>query len=103
MPEPELIPQVRLDGYSKREWVTDEDEWEWVEAIASAATAHGPKPVEFVLGGASFRETLTRLTITSGQRLTPHLIASNLTITTLTHARASASHVRIRIRITCSR
>ena len=101
MPEPELIPQVRLDGYSKREWVTDEDEWEWVEAIASAATAHGPKPVEFVLGGASFRETLTRLTITSGRRLTPYPIASNLT--TLTHARASASHVRIRIRITCSR
>ena len=103
MPEPELIPQVRLDGYSKREWVTDEDEWEWVEAIASAATAHGPKPVEFVLGGASFRETLTRLTIASGRRLTPYPIASNLTITTLTHARASASHVRIRIRITCSR
>ena len=23
--------RVRLDGYSKREWVTDEDEWEWVE------------------------------------------------------------------------
>ena len=50
--------RVRLDGYSKREWVTDEDEWEWVEGPLGAP---GPRPIEFVIGYGPFREMLTRL------------------------------------------
>ena len=50
--------RVRLDGYSKREWVTDDDEWEWAEGPLGAP---GPRPVEFVIGAQPFREILTRL------------------------------------------
>ena len=52
--------RVRLDGYSKREWVTDEDEWEWDEK--HPIDPPRPRPVEFVIGPGPFRDTLARLT-----------------------------------------
>ena len=50
--------RVRLDGYTKREWVTDDDEWEWTELLAGSEC---PRPVEFIIGAAPFRELLARL------------------------------------------
>lgn len=50
--------RVKLDGYSKREWVTDDDEWEWEKPSAPLA---GPRPVEFVVGPVQLREVLARL------------------------------------------
>lgn len=54
-----------LDGYSKREWVTDEDEWEWdyppTAGPAVGLPGGGPRPLEAVLGTALFRDVLTRL------------------------------------------
>mmetsp|Transcript_18339 Transcript_18339/g.58578 ORF Transcript_18339/g.58578 Transcript_18339/m.58578 type:complete len:98 (+) Transcript_18339:119-412(+) len=35
--------KVRLDGFSKREWVTDDDEWEWIDG---AVGADGTRPLE---------------------------------------------------------
>jgi hypothetical protein len=56
---------VLLDGYSKREWVTDEDEWEWdyppTAGPAVGLPGGGPRPLEAVLGTALFRDVLTRL------------------------------------------
>ena len=51
-----------LDGYSKREWVTDEDEWEWDCPPAVGLPGGGARPVEAVLGTALFRDVLSRLT-----------------------------------------
>ena len=52
--------RVRLDGYSKREWVTNEDEWEWVD-MPDNPKGIGPRPVEFVIGHVAFREALMKL------------------------------------------
>jgi hypothetical protein len=61
----DLPSQVLLDGYSKREWVTDEDEWEWdyppTAGPAVGLPGGGPRPIEAVLGTALFRDVLTRL------------------------------------------
>ena len=58
-------PQVLLDGYSKREWVTDEDEWEWdyppTVGPAVGLPGGGPRPIEAVLGTTLFRDVLSRL------------------------------------------
>ena len=53
--------RVHLDGYPKREWVTDEDEWEWIE---SSFPREVPRPVELVIGCRAFREVLARLSDT---------------------------------------
>ena len=65
--DPKKGLKVRLDGYSKREWVTDDDEWEWApDGMAKAGGASGgaaaPRPVEFIIGAAPFREALSKLT-----------------------------------------
>lgn len=49
--------QVRLDGFTKREWVTDDDEWEWLETAGGAA---GPWPLERWFR-ASLRTILAKL------------------------------------------
>ena len=49
--------RVRLDGFSKREWVTNEDEWEWLDG---AGGAEGPKPVELIVGHSLLRDLLAR-------------------------------------------
>ena len=49
---------VHLDGYPKRQWVTnDDDEWEW----ASGPIEDNAVPVELVIGAAAFRQIVVRL------------------------------------------
>ena len=50
--------RARLEGFTKREWVTDEDEWEWLEG---AGGADGPRPLELMVGHALLRDLLSRL------------------------------------------
>jgi len=49
--------KVRLDGFSKREWLTDEDEWEWVDGAGGPS---GPWPLERTYG-AALRTWLAKL------------------------------------------
>jgi len=49
--------KVRLDGFSKREWVTDDDEWEWIDG---AVGADGTRPLEHYLGSV-LRQYIVRL------------------------------------------
>lgn len=69
--------RVSLDGFSKREWVTDEDDWEWLQLgsqkiepqvarmqvarMQVAAMAGEGSALEFSVGGAHLRELLQRL------------------------------------------
>mmetsp|Transcript_38714 Transcript_38714/g.129509 ORF Transcript_38714/g.129509 Transcript_38714/m.129509 type:complete len:130 (-) Transcript_38714:246-635(-) len=61
--------KVRLDGFSKREWVTDDDEWEWIDV---AVGADGTRPLEHFLGSV-LRQYIVRLAQgrRSGSRTSP--------------------------------
>ena len=57
--------RVRLDGFQKREWVTDEDEWEWIDGSYDTDGPSPGFPIEHVVGAAVYRQTLQRLARTS--------------------------------------
>ena len=48
---------VHLDGYPEREWVTNDDEWEW----DSGPIEDNAVPVELVVGAVAFRQIVVRL------------------------------------------
>ncbi|KAL1528118.1 hypothetical protein AB1Y20_009482 [Prymnesium parvum] len=51
--------RVKLQGFAKREWVTDEDEWEWLAGAGDADS--GALPVELIVGDKVLRELLANL------------------------------------------